>query len=153
MSSTYNSDPIQRPAGPPASSTPISDYLANARLGVDPNYVTVPRGLAESMPLAWQQQFVNLMAEFHQTFAHLPWPVYRVVPSRRERLVDLDEEQLAEVGCMVEIDANGELVYRERNGRRIDAPQDKQVLVSCLDPLPKQGPGGQVPPPPPPRQW
>ncbi|SDN57986.1 hypothetical protein [Allokutzneria albata] len=143
----YNNEPIPRPAGPPASSTPLRDYLNGARHGVDPGYAVLPRSLAESMPLPWQQQMAHLMAEFHQAFGHLRWPVYKVVPSRYERLVDLDEDQLAEVGVFAEIDVTGDLVYRERTGERIDDPENKRVLVSCLDPIPRQQ-AGHVPPAP-----
>nr|WP_091450847.1 hypothetical protein [Actinokineospora iranica] len=134
----YSPGPIPRHAGPPASSTPITDFLRAPRPGVSDGYVVLPRSLAEAMPLPWQQQMTHLLHEFHQVYAHLNWPEYRVVPSRKERLVDLDEEQLAEVGCFVEIDADGELVYRERNGRRIEDPERHEVFVSCLDPIPSQ---------------
>jgi hypothetical protein len=121
----------------PASTTPTRDYLSSAqRPGTDQSYVVLPRSLVENMPLVWQQQFTAMLAEFHQAAGHLQWPVYRVVPSKWERLTDLDEEQLAEVGCIVEIDTDGELVYRERNGRRIANPEQTTVLVSCPDPLP-----------------
>lgn len=135
----FTPNPIPRPSGPPASSTPLRDYLASPRPGVDPGYVVLPRSLLENLPLPWQQHFTYLLAEFHQAYAHLNWPVYRVVPSRHERLVDLDEDQLAEVGVLVEIDGNGEVVYRERNGRHIEQAEQKTVLVSCLDPIPKPG--------------
>ena len=134
----FTPDPIPRPAGPPASSTPLRDYLSQARIGVDQGYAVLPRSLVEAMPLPWQQQMTHLLAEFHQVYGHLNWPVYRVVPSRHERLVDLDEDQLAEVGCIVEIDADGELVYRERNGQRVAKPEETTVLVSCLDPIPAE---------------
>ena len=125
----YNPDPRN----------PLRDYLESARKpGVSQGYVVLPRSLAEGMPLPWQQQMAHLMSEFHQVYAHLSWPEYRVVPSRRERLVDLDEDQLAEVGCFVEIDVDGDLVYRERNGKRIEDPENQTVLVSCLDPIPGQ---------------
>ena len=125
----YNPDPRN----------PLRDYLESSRKpGVSQGYVVLPRSLAEGMPLPWQQQMAHLLNEFHQVYAHLSWPEYRVVPSRRERLVDLDEEQLAEVGCFVEIDVDGELVYRERNGKRIEDPENQTVLVSCLDPIPGQ---------------
>jgi hypothetical protein len=134
----YTSDPIQRPAGPPASSSPLRDYLARGGPGVQPGYVVLPRALVEAMPLPWQNAMVQILAEFQDAYRHLSWPEYRVVPSRRERLVNLDEEQLAEVGCLVEIDAAGELVYRERNGKLIADPETVEVLVSCLDPIPAQ---------------
>ena len=135
--SMFANDPIPRHAGPPASSHPLPDYLSVARPGVSPDYTVLPHSLVERMPLPWQRQMVALLSEFHQAFGHLNWPVYRVVPSRTERLVDLDEEQLAEVGCLVELDADGELVYRDRSGRRIQDPEHTEVLVSVLDPLPR----------------
>ncbi|GAA4859000.1 hypothetical protein [Saccharopolyspora rosea] len=148
----FTPDPIPRYSGPPASSTPLGDYLSRARLGVDRGYAVLPRSLAEAMPLPWQQQMRNLLAEFHQAFGHLQWPVYRVVPSRYERLVDLDDDQLAEVGCTVEVGDDGELEYRMRDGRRIDDPETHRVLVSCLDPIPRQA-DQATPAPPPPARW
>ncbi|HKR48016.1 MAG TPA: hypothetical protein VJT72_00285 [Pseudonocardiaceae bacterium] len=133
----YASDPISRPAGRPASATPLRDHLARTKLGVDDGYVVLPRSLAEEMPLPWQQQMAYLIDELHQTYGDLPWPIYRVVPSRVERLVDLDETQLAEAGYVLEIDTDGELVYRDRDDAVVTAPQSREVLVSCLDPIPR----------------
>lgn len=139
----YTSEPIPRPTGPPASSTPLRDHLALTKLGVNEEYVVLPRSLAESMPLPWQQQMVQLIGELHETYGNLPWPLYQVTPSRIERLVDLDEGQLAEAGYVLEIDADGELVYRDRDDTVVPDPQSREVMVSCLDPIPRQ------PPPPP----
>lgn len=136
----YASDPIPRSAGRPASATPLRDHLELAKLGVDEGYVVLPRSLAEEMPLPWQQQMAYLIDEFHQTYGGLSWPVYRVVPSRVERLVDLDEGQLAEAGYLLEIDTNGELVYRDRDDAVVSDPQSREVLVSCLDPIPRRPP-------------
>jgi hypothetical protein len=144
----FTPDPIPRPAGPPASSAPLRDYFASPRPGTDAGYAVLPRSLVEAMPLPWQQHLTYLLSEFHQAFSHVTWPIYRVVPSRYEKLVDLDEDQLAEVGCLVEIDASGELVYRERGGRVIENPAERTVLVSCLDPIPP--PRAAAPPSPPP---
>lgn len=132
----YTSDPIPRPVGPPASSTPLRDFLAHGGPGITHSYAVLPRALLEEMPLPWQNALVQIMAELHQAYAHLPWPAYRVVPSRRERLVNLDEEQLAEAGYLVEIDADGEVVYRGRGGGPpIADPESVEVLISCPDPL------------------
>ena len=139
----YASDPIPRPAGPPASVTPLQDHLGRVRLGVDDGYVVLPRSLAEAMPLPWQRQMAYLLGELHRAYGHLPWPVYRVIPSRSERLVDLDESQLAEAGYLVEIDGSGEFVYTRREGSPVPDPESVQVLVSCVDPIPR------TPPPPP----
>ncbi len=132
----FTPDPIQRHAGPPASSAPLHDYFATPRPGADAGYAVLPRSLMEAMPLPWQQHMHYLLSEFHQAFAHVAWPVYRVQPSRHEKLVDLDEDQLAEVGYLVEIDADGELVYRDRAGRVVERPAETTVLVSCPDPIP-----------------
>jgi hypothetical protein len=108
----------------------------------------------EAMPLPWQQHMTYLLSEFHQAFSHVTWPIYRVQPSRHEQLTDLDEEQLAEAGYLVEIDPDGEIVYRDRAGRLVSKPAETTVLVSCLDPIPpprsaqtaggpRPGPAGQ----------
>jgi hypothetical protein len=124
---------------PPASATPVHDYLAGgSHPGVVSDYVVLPRALIEEMPLLWQQAITQVLAEFHQAYGHLDWPEYRVVPSRRERLVNLDEDQLAEAGYLVEIDVDGEVVYRERSGKRIENPEETEVLVSCPDPIPAE---------------
>lgn len=136
----YTSDPIPRPVGPPASSTPLRDHLATTALGVSEGYVVLPRSLAEAMPLPWQQQMANLVEELHQTYGDLSWPQYQVVPSRIERLVDLDEGQLAEAGYVLEIDSYGELVYHDRDGAVVPDPDCHEVLVSCLDPIPRHPP-------------
>lgn len=133
--SSFAQAPLPRHAGPPASSTPLADHLARGGPGVNEDYVVVPRSLAEQMPLPWQRQMASVLAQFHHTHRQLSWPLYRVLPSRAERLVDLDEEQLAEAGYVVEIDTTGELVYRERSGRKVDEPERKRVLVTCLDPV------------------
>lgn len=136
-----------RHAARPASSTPLADHLNQGWPGVDPGYVVLPRSLAEGMSLPWQQQMAALLAQFHHENARLAWPIYRVVPSRYEKLVDLDEEQLAEAGYLVEMDTEGEMIYRERSGRKIEDPANTTVLVSCLDPIPKPA-QRQAPPPP-----
>jgi hypothetical protein len=135
----YTSDPIPRHVGPPpASGTPLRDFLKQGGPGIQDTYLVLPRMLAESMPLPWQNALVQIIAEFQQAHGKLSWPEYRVVPSRRERLTDLDEEQLAEVGCIMEIDADGTVVYRERSGKVIPNPESTEVLVSCLDPIPTE---------------
>lgn len=126
----YPPEPMHRPA------SPLHEYLRVPHPGTSANYVVLPKSLVEAMPLPWQNAVAQILQEFHQAFAHLDWPEYRVVPSRKEKLVNLDEEQLAEVGYLVEIDVDGELVYRERSGRRIDNPEETEVLVSVMDPIP-----------------
>lgn len=153
----FTPDGIPRRSGPPASSTPLGDFLDDAERGaaergVDEGYAVLPRALAEAMPLPWQQRMRDLLAEFHQAYEHVGWPVYRVVPSRHERLADLDEQQLDEVGCTVEVGDGGEVEYRMRDGSRVTDPDAHEVLVSCADPVVRV-PGGLAPGAPPPPDW
>src|SRR3982751_2949558 len=97
----------------PASTTPVRDYLDRPARGATEDHLVVPRSLAESMPLRWQQVFVGLLADLHDAYGHLPWPDYKVVPRRWELLVDLDEEQLAAAGYVADLGADGELEYRD----------------------------------------
>ena len=75
----YTSDPIPRPAGPPASVTPLRDHLARVDLGVDDGYLVLPRSLAEAMPLPWQRQMAYLVSELLELTetalaAEIDWP-------------------------------------------------------------------------------
>ena len=120
----------------PASTTPVRDYLSRPAPGATEEYLVVPRSLAQSMPLRWQQLFVGMLADLHDAYGDLDWPEYRVVPSRWERLVDLDEEQLAGAGYVAELGPDGELEYRDAEDRPVDEPETLQVLAPVADPLP-----------------
>lgn len=134
----------------PASTTPLRDYLDEQALGATSEYVVVPRALAQSMPLRWQQQFVSLLADLHDAFSHLSWPDYRVTPSRWERLTDLDEEQLAAAGYVAELGSDGELEYRDASGELVADPAKHRVLAPVDDPLPRVADGRVEPRPAPP---
>ena len=58
---------------PPASTTPVQDYLDRPAPGATEDHLVVPRSLAQSMPLRWQQVFVGLLADLHDAYGHLPW--------------------------------------------------------------------------------
>jgi hypothetical protein len=131
------------------STTPVQDYLARPAPGATDDHLVVPRSLAQSMPLRWQQVFVGLLADLHDTYAELPWPDYRVVASRWERLVDLDEEQLQAAGYVTELDAEGNLEYRDAADRPVDDPEHHQVLAPVDDPLPRASDGRVEPRPAP----
>ncbi|SHK82322.1 hypothetical protein SAMN05443637_112203 [Pseudonocardia thermophila] len=131
----------------PASTTPVKDYLDRPAPGASRDYVVIPRSLAQSMPLRWQQVFVGLLADLHDAYADLPWPEYAVVPSRWERLVDLDEEQLAEAGYHADLGPDGELEFRDRAENLVPDPENHRVLARIPDPLPSVD-AGRVPPRP-----
>lgn len=131
----------------PASTTPVADYLDRPAPGATEDHLVVPRSLAQSMPLRWQQVFVGLLADLHDAYGHLPWPEYRVVPSRWERLTDLDEEQLFAAGYLADLGADGELEYRDAADTPIADPAAHRVLAPVDDPLPRAGDGRVVPRP------
>ena len=136
---------------PPASTTPVQDYLDGPAPGATADHLVVPRSLAQSMPLRWQQVFVGLLADLHDAYAELPWPDYRVVPSRWERLVDLDDEQLQALGYLTDLDADGHLEYRDATvdaaGDPVSDPERHRVLAPIDDPLPRAA-NGRVEPRP-----
>ncbi len=120
----------------PASSTPVQDYADEPCPGATPDHIVVPRSLAQSMPLRWQQIFVGMMKDLHEAYSDLPWPEFRVVPSRWERLTDLDPEQLAAAGYVADIAADGDLVYRDASYAVVPEPESRRVLAPVPDPLP-----------------
>jgi hypothetical protein len=137
-------------AASPASTTPVQDYLDRPAPGATEDHLVVPRSLAQSMPLRWQQVFVGLLADLHDAYGDLPWPDYRVVPSRWELLVDLDEEQLAAAGYLADLGPDGELEYRDAADRPVADPAHHRVLAPVDDPLPAASAGRVEPRPAPP---
>ncbi len=131
----------------PASTTPVADYLDRPAPGATPDHLVVPRSLAQSMPLRWQQVFVGLLADLHDAYGDLRWPEYRVVPSRWERLTDLDEEQLASVGYAADLGLHGDLEYRDTHDTPVPSPETHRVLAPVDDPLPPVS-QGRIPPRP-----
>jgi hypothetical protein len=131
----------------PASTTPVQDYLDRPSPGATPDHLVVPRSLAQSMPLRWQQVFVGLLADLHDAYGHLPWPDYKVVPCRREPLVDLDEEQLAAAGYHTDLGPEGELEYRDEEENVVADPERYRVLAPVDDPLPPVSAGRVEPRP------
>ncbi|MFC4946839.1 hypothetical protein [Pseudonocardia sp. GCM10023141] len=131
----------------PSSTTPVQDYLDRPAPGATENHLVVPRSLAQSMPLRWQQVFVGLMADLHDAYGHLPWPDYKVIPSRWELLVDLDEEQLAAAGYHADLGADGDLEYRDAAERLVTDAEHRRVLAPVLDPLPEAAAGRVEPRP------
>ncbi len=125
----------------PASTTPVQDYLDRRVPGATPDHLVIPRSLAQSMPLRWQQVFVGLLKDLHDAYAHLPWPDYAVVPSRWEVLSDLDEDQLLAAGYHADLGPDGELEYRDTAERLVTDPEHHRVLAPVTDPLPKASAG------------
>lgn len=131
----------------PASTTPVQDYLDGPAPGATTDFLVVPRSLAQSMPLRWQQVFVGLLADLHDAYGDLPWPEYNVLPSRWERLTDLDEQQLAQAGFHADLGPDGELEFRDAAENLVPNPGDHRVLAAVTDPLPGVR-AGRVPPRP-----
>ena len=131
----------------PASTTPVQDYLDRPAPGATADHLVVPRSLAQSMPLRWQQVFVGLLADLHDAYGHLPWPDYKVVPSRWELLVDLDEEQLTAAGYHADLGPDGGLEYRDADENVVADPDNHRVLAPVEDPLPPAAAGRVEPRP------
>ncbi len=119
----------------------MQDYLDRPAPGATEDHLVMPRSLAQSMPLRWQQVFVGLLADLHDAYGHLPWPDYKVIPSRWELLVDLDEEQLAAAGFHADLGPDGELEYRDAREQLVPDPEHHRVLAPVHDPLPPPSAG------------
>ncbi len=91
----------------------------------------------ERLPLRLQQQIVQVLAEVHRGAAGYPWPQgYRVTAVQWRPIGELVEGELREIGVDASLDADGDLVHRDRNGRRLTADElAKTVPVSSPDPL------------------
>ena len=143
-------DPTPR-GGSPASATPVRDYADSPCPGASADYLVVPRSLAQSMPLRWQQVFVGLLADLHDAYRQLEWPIYQVVPSRPEPLTDLDEDQLRAVGYVADLDTDGNLVIKDSAERPVPHPHTVRVLAPITDPIPPASAGRVAPRPAPDR--
>jgi hypothetical protein len=135
-----------------ASTTPLRDYLDRPAPGsAGPDHLVVPRSLAQSMPLRWQQVFAGMLADLHDAYAHLSWPEYRVTATRREAVADLDDDQLATLGYLADLGPDGSLEYRGPDGRPVEDPEHHHVPAPVPDPIPPAS-AGRVEPRPAPRR-
>lgn len=126
-----------RPA-PPAAVPPLRAQLdRDGGPGVLPDYVVLPRVLAEQMPEPWQHQLGQLLAYLHEHTGQAPWPWYRVLPCRLVPVADCDDRQLAEVGVNLDLDQDGKPIYTDlHTGEPIAEPEQRRVLVHHpVDPL------------------
>lgn len=134
----------------PRTTTPVRDYLDRGAPGATTDYLVLPRSLLQSMPLRWQQTFVGMLADLHDAYAEVGWPEYRVTAARRQALQDLDDEQLAAVGVVGDLDADGRLVFRPAGaGGDPDSeiPGTRTVLAPVPDPVPPADAGRVEPRP------
>lgn len=140
-------DPIPAHQGPPASATPMRDYLASPRPGMtqDGHYVVVPREVLERLPLPLQQRITGDLRELHAITSTAPWPLYRVIAGRWVRIAELDETDLATVGITTSLDDHGNVVHQDSATGRVLSEQelDRYVVLTCADPLtrPAASPG------------
>lgn len=138
----FASNPIPGHQGPPASASPVADYLGTGRQGVsaDRAHLVLPRSVIEQLPLPVQQQLVGVLQQMHEITANAPWPVYRVAPARWAKITELEETGLRELGLIAEFEGeDGEtLVYRDiQTGRQLQTAElERPVLVSIKhDPM------------------
>jgi hypothetical protein len=140
--------PMSRDPAELASSNPVRDHPGGRYPGATADYLVVPRSLAQSMPLRWQQLFLGLLDDLHDAYRNLEWPEYQVVAGRMELLADLDERQLAAVGYVADLDSDGELIFRDvEDEQPVPEADQLRVLAPVRDPIPPAS-AGRVPPRP-----
>jgi hypothetical protein len=104
------------------------------------NYLVIPRTLLQSMPDAWQTQFVALLKALEDAFAHVPQAdVYDVTAGKEDLLRDMTESELFQAG--VEVTGDDELghgpdtVYRSiKTGEELEG--DSYGFRPGKDPVP-----------------
>lgn len=89
----------------------------------------MPRSLAQSMPLRWQQVFVGLLTDLHEAYPDVVWPEYVVSAVRAEPLTELDDAQLATHGYVTELGPDGDLEYRDVHDRVVSGSLPVRVEV------------------------
>ena len=123
-----------------ASDTRRSQHDLRSRwpsMSTDGEYVVLPRAVLGQLPVAVQNQIAAAQDYVHRITSPAAWPAYRVTPCRWVEVQRLDEGGLREAGLITEIDAHGELVYRDMaTGELLRQDQiEQEVLVPAPDPL------------------
>lgn len=120
------------------------------------NYLVLPRTLLQSMPDVWQAQFVALLEQMDNAFAHVPQAEgYKVEAATMHEVSDLDEGQRAQLGItedwyrgetppegLSEVDLNEWRAVHEdpegpvywQDGSEIDGSES--VMLPVADPVP-----------------
>jgi hypothetical protein len=105
------------------------------------DHLVAPRVLLQSMPTAWQEQFVGLLRQFDEAFQHVDKPHgYKVTVGKWMQLDDMDHSELHAAGIVMEgeePDAGPGLetrYHREYDGAELTG-QD-YGFVPGRDPLP-----------------
>lgn len=110
------------------------------------NYLVLPRTLLQSMPETWQHQFVALLQQYDEAFAHVEQPDgYEVQAATEAYLDDLKPAALAALGWIVE-HGEHETVYLSPDGDEIpsDEANGYRVAVPAVDPVPHYDRGRAV---------
>ncbi|RZE68138.1 hypothetical protein [Streptomyces albidoflavus] len=117
------------------------------------NYLVLPRTLLQSMSAEWQQQFVALLHQYDEAFAHVPQAeAYEVTAAVERKVRDLDEYEARLLGITVDPcpgkeppegmspeeraewrDANWDPTY-SRHGQELDS--EERVMLPKADPVP-----------------
>ncbi|MGC4923803.1 hypothetical protein ACLQ17_25730 [Streptomyces sp. DT197] len=117
------------------------------------NYLVLHRTLLQSMSAEWQQQFVALLRQFDEAFAHVPQAeAYEVTAAREREVRDLDDHEARLLGITVDPrrgkeppewmppenrtewrDAHRDPAY-SRHGQELDP--NERVMLPTADPVP-----------------
>jgi hypothetical protein len=106
------------------------------------NYQVVPRTLAQSMPVEWQERFVACMRDLRDAFTHIEHPaVYTVQAADECPYDDLSDDDMRELGITrvdipedVEGAAQEPNIYRDRDG--IEHEGHDYLTTPTSDPIP-----------------
>jgi hypothetical protein len=105
------------------------------------NYLVLHRSLLQSMPVEWQQKFVDCINELDQAFSHIKRPDYFVQAAEQREVCELSELQrqqaldgeITEMWDKDDPDHEGDPIYH-LDGNEIDSW--RRVHLPIGDPIP-----------------
>lgn len=104
------------------------------------NYLVLHRTLLQSMPEAWQHQFVALVEQMRRAFSHVDQANSYIVAAATEATYsDLTDRDMQDLDITADPPATpGDLVdtYHDRDGREHDAHDRVMVPLAGGDPVP-----------------
>lgn len=107
------------------------------------NYLVLPRTLLQSMPAAWQHQFVTLVDELHAAFRHVQQAeCYDVIPGVEREIGELTDAEMKLAGVTTgdgapDEEQDGQIfntAFYDRDGQELEGWE--RVVLPQPDPVP-----------------
>ncbi len=117
----HDTEPVPEPEEPYQRTTgPVHGWFGLTYA----NYMVLPRTLLQSMPLAWQTQFVELLEDLHAGYPDVEIPDYEVTTVRDSYVGELTSDEMKLLGitrgdAAAEPDEAGDAACYDKTGREL----------------------------------